>query len=164
MATLSEPSLSSPKYAENFPEGYGDFAFQSSDGVIFHFPKFLLSFVSPVFKDMYDMVDSAASDEILKLTEDAETLDSLLRVIDPTKDSPSLIQGVVERLLNAADKYQIDGVQSWHKKEVELETFKRSSFAARREADIATTALWQHRHAKENAPKVSLLSIGLFRS
>jgi hypothetical protein len=160
MTTLSEPSLSSPKYAENFPEGYGDFAFQSSDGVIFHFPKFLLSFVSPVFKDMYDMVDSTTNSEILKLTEDAETLDFLLRVIDPTKDSPSLIQEVVEKLLNAADKYQIDGVQSWRQKEVELEKLRKSSIATR-ETIAALPAILKRELARAFAPKVSLLPTSL---
>ncbi|CAG8765690.1 92_t:CDS:2, partial [Acaulospora colombiana] len=40
-----------PSHSKEFPEGYGDFVFKSSDGVIFHFPRFLLAHVSPVFKD-----------------------------------------------------------------------------------------------------------------
>jgi hypothetical protein len=114
----------SPKYAENFPPGYGDFVFQSSDGVIFHFPQFLLSFTSPVFKDMYDMSGNAANGEILKLTEDSEALDLLLHFIDPSKESPPLIWETVGKFIDAADKYQVKGVLSWFQKEAELEGLK----------------------------------------
>jgi hypothetical protein len=120
MANRSRASRTSLRYAENFPEGYGDFAFQSSDGVIFHFPQFLLSFASPVFKDMYDMGNNAENGEILKLTEDAATLDLLLQFIDPTKESPRLIWDTVEKFIDAADKYQVNGVPSWFQKEAEL--------------------------------------------
>jgi hypothetical protein len=38
-----------------FYEGYGDFALQSSDGVIFHISRFLLAYASPVFEDMFNL-------------------------------------------------------------------------------------------------------------
>jgi hypothetical protein len=120
MTNPSRATTTSPRYAENFPEGYGDFTFQSSDGVIFHFPQFLLSFASPVFKDMYDMGNNAESGEILKLTEDAATLDLLLQFIDPTKESPRLVWDTVEKFIDAADKYQVNTVLSWFQKEAEL--------------------------------------------
>jgi hypothetical protein len=127
MANQSRAPINSPKYADNFPGGYGDFAVQSSDGVIFHFPQFLLSFVSPVFRDMYEMGNNATNSEILKLTEDAETLDLLFQFIDPTKEPPRLIWETVVKFMDAADKYQVNGVLSWFQKEAELEASRKNS-------------------------------------
>ncbi|PVF96029.1 hypothetical protein CPB86DRAFT_663839, partial [Serendipita vermifera] len=103
--------------SETFPEGYGDFAFQSSDGVIFHFPQFLLSFVSPVFKDMFELGTTVTNEEILTLSENAKTLDILLHLIDPTKEPPPLDWTCVEDVLNAGDKYQVSGVLGWFQRE-----------------------------------------------
>jgi hypothetical protein len=127
MTNHSGAPINSLRYADNFPEGYGDFAFQSGDGVIFHFPQFLLSFVSPVFKDMYEMGHNTANGEILKLAEDAETLDLLLQFIDPTKVPPPLIWKAVRKLLDAADKYQINCILSWFQREVEVEALKNNT-------------------------------------
>jgi hypothetical protein len=55
-------------YSKEFPEGYGDFEFKSKDGVIFHFPRFLLSHVSPVFKDMFQLGDGAPKQDTIVLT------------------------------------------------------------------------------------------------
>lgn len=60
--------------SEKFGASYGDFITQTSDGVLFYFPKHLLSYLSPVFKDMFDMgKESNRQDEPLVITEDSET-------------------------------------------------------------------------------------------
>ncbi|KAG8830479.1 hypothetical protein FRC20_008419, partial [Serendipita sp. 405] len=69
-----------------FPEGYGNFKLISNDGVAFHFPKFLLSYQSPVFEGMFAACSpNAASSNVLQLTEDSDTLDCFLRYLDPKK-------------------------------------------------------------------------------
>jgi hypothetical protein len=107
------------RYSINFPQGYGDFALKSSDGWIFHFSQFLLSHASPVFKDMYEIGKGATNDEILCLTEDANTVATLLLFIDPAKNTWPLSWSTVESFLGAADKYQVLGAVDWFKREVQ---------------------------------------------
>lgn len=89
-----------PIVSSEFPEDYGDAKLKSSDGVLFHFPSFLLSYVSPV--------------------ESYATLECLLRHIDPLKDTPPLDWNRVEGLLAAAEKYQITSVFRWFEREAAL--------------------------------------------
>jgi hypothetical protein len=112
-------------YSVNFPQGYGDFALKSSDGKIFHFSQFLLSHASPVFKDMYEMGKDVTNDEILCLTEDANTVAALLSFIDPAKETRTLDWDTVELFLDAADKYQILGAVDWFKREVQANILQR---------------------------------------
>jgi hypothetical protein len=121
-ARPDSPSLvpSLPASSPEFPDGYGDAVIRSSDGVIFHFPRFLLSHVSPVFRDMYQLGDSARNEDILTLTESHSTLEHLLQHIDPLKDTPPLIWNRVGDLLEAAEKYQIVSVFRWFEKEVAI--------------------------------------------
>jgi hypothetical protein len=114
-----------PTYSTEFPKGYGDFVFKSSEGVIFHFPRFLLSHASPIFNAMYEMA-ADNEDEMLTLTEDYEILEYLLRHIDPAKDRPNLEWVIVADVLAAADKYQIKNVFSWFEKEVTIEVLNNN--------------------------------------
>ncbi|PVF91438.1 hypothetical protein CPB86DRAFT_686542, partial [Serendipita vermifera] len=109
-----------PTHSKEFPEGYGDFIFKSMDGVIFHFPRFLLSHVSPVFRDMYLVCDGAQKQEITILTEDHATLEYFLRHIDPAKDTPQLDWDRVANVLQAAEKYQVNTIFKWFEREVDL--------------------------------------------
>jgi hypothetical protein len=113
------------RHSSIFPPGYGEFTFKSCDNVIFHFPRFLLSHSSPIFRDMYEVADSGGED-VLKLAEDCETLEYLLRHIDPAQKRPDLDWQVISRVLSAADKYQIQNVIPWFEKEVALEVAKAS--------------------------------------
>ncbi|KAG8812829.1 hypothetical protein FRC17_001803 [Serendipita sp. 399] len=91
-----------------FPEVYGDFKLVSSDNITFHFPKFLLSHQSPVFEGMFAAgASSPRQPNKLRLTEDSDTLKSLLLHLDPNK-SP-IIPGInnVTPLLEASRKYDI---------------------------------------------------------
>ncbi|PVF93745.1 hypothetical protein CPB86DRAFT_741916 [Serendipita vermifera] len=107
-------------YSKEFPQGYGDFVFKSMDGVVFHFPRFLLSHVSPVFKDMYAVGDGAQNQEMVTLTEDHATLEYFLRHIDPAKDTPHLDWNCLPGALKAAEKYQVQTIFTWFEREVTL--------------------------------------------
>jgi hypothetical protein len=107
-------------YSKEFPEGYGDFVFKSQDGVTFHFPRFFLSHVSPVFKDMYQAGEGAQNQDIVVLTEDHKTIEQFLCHIDPAKDTPSLDWDRVAGVLQAAEKYQVNSIIKWFEKEVSM--------------------------------------------
>jgi hypothetical protein len=109
-----------PTHSKEFPEGYGDFVFKSMDGVIFHFPRFLLSHVSPVFKDMFQLGDGAPKQDMIVLTEDCATLEYFLRLIDPAKETPRLDWERVASALQAAEKYQTNNLFKWFETEVAL--------------------------------------------
>ncbi|PVF93747.1 hypothetical protein CPB86DRAFT_876900 [Serendipita vermifera] len=109
-----------PPFSEEFPQGYGDLILSSSDGVIFHFPSFLLSHASPVFRDMYRLGEGTQNQEALNLTEDHLTLERFLCHIDPVKDVPHLDWDRVPGVLQAAEKYQVNSIFKWFEREVSL--------------------------------------------
>jgi len=115
-----------PLQSARFPDGYGDFALQSSDGVVFHIAKFLLGYTSPVFRDMFEISAFSASDKEgtevapqgqqappVRVTEEADTLDQMLRHIDPKQPTPILNESSIGTLLEAARKYQIGTIMAW---------------------------------------------------
>lgn len=73
------------------------------------------------------MGQSGTNSEVSQLAESARILELLLQFIDPTKEPPPLIWEHVEGLVDAADKYQINGIVPWFERAVEREafTFKR---------------------------------------
>ncbi|KAG8754485.1 hypothetical protein FRC14_005019 [Serendipita sp. 396] len=140
-------TITSIRYSKIFCEGYGDFRLQSSDGVIFVFPQWLLSYSSPVFQDMFQLGDSklevpkpipeedaqaataalsSSSSSLtslpqpptaLQVTEDALTLDLVLRHIDPRQVVAHINEKTIEKLLEAARKYQLTAIMSWFEAE-----------------------------------------------
>jgi hypothetical protein len=126
------------RQSETFHEGYGDFAIKSSDGVIFHMPSFLLSYMSPVFKDMFALGpprgnhdQTQPQQEPVCLTEDSKTLDLLFRHIDPKQTPQPLDEHTIPNLLEAANKYQVSFVMTWFDKEA------RASKQIRQDAQIS---------------------------
>ncbi|CAG8690145.1 1644_t:CDS:1 [Acaulospora colombiana] len=110
-----------PTHSKEFPEGYGDFIFQSTDGVVFHFPRSILVHVSPVFKDMFaGDGDSAPNQEMTVLTGDCVTLEYFLRHIDPEKETPQVEWDHVAGALQVAEKYQVNDIFKWFEGEVDL--------------------------------------------
>jgi hypothetical protein len=109
-----------PTHSKEFPEGYGDFVFKSTDGVIFHFPLLFLSHVSPVFKDMYQISSGTSNQHMVNLTEDYKTLEYFLSHIDPAKRTPQLNWDRIPGVLEAADKYQVNNILHWFEREVSL--------------------------------------------
>jgi hypothetical protein len=89
----------------------------SADGHILYVDRFLLTYVSPVFKDMYELSTSSSNVDAempyeaksVNLVEDAETLDALFRHADPKHTPPRLSIGQLFAVIQAAQKYQMDG-------------------------------------------------------
>ncbi|CAG7854556.1 SubName: Full=Uncharacterized protein {ECO:0000313/EMBL:CCA74502.1} [Serendipita indica DSM 11827] len=117
--------------SKTFFEGYGDFELQSSDGVVFQISRFLLAYSSPVFSDMFSLAspskikaeegeeisDRSPNSQPIQVTEDALTLDLLLRHIDPRKNPAPLNEATISNLLEAARKYQLSTVMAWFETE-----------------------------------------------
>ena len=113
---------STPRDSTKFPPGYGDFTLQCSDNVICHFPRHLLEYMSPVFKDMFSLdaetIDCGSttkpSNPPLKLTESSAVIEALLEHIDPkSKRVLPIHPDIILGLLDAARKYQIATVIEW---------------------------------------------------
>ncbi|CAG8513848.1 12920_t:CDS:2, partial [Acaulospora colombiana] len=78
--------------SSEFPPGYGDFNIQSSDNVVFSFPRGVLSHALPMFKDMFAFGDAETSENQIPLiiSENATTINQLLLYLDPLKDPAEL--------------------------------------------------------------------------
>jgi hypothetical protein len=105
-----------------YPPGYGDFALQCSDNIVCYFPRHLLEYMSPVFKDMFSLAAEAidshsrtqSSQPPLKLTESSAVIEALLEHIDPkSKRVLPIYPDIILGLLDAAQKYQISTVIEW---------------------------------------------------
>ena len=87
---------------------------QSSNGVLLYFPKVLLIYASPFFKDMFSISEHADDPKSvdnthpLRMEEDVTTLEELLQSIDPAKPMPPIKQETFSKVLRAAHKYQIE--------------------------------------------------------
>lgn len=103
-----------------FPPHYGDFILQTSDAVLFHFPRSILAHMSPVFKDMFSSSDSN-EDQPLTVAEESAEWECFLSHIDPKKPIPPFNRDTIVGLLRAADKYQVSEILQWFEVEVILE-------------------------------------------
>jgi hypothetical protein len=65
------------------PEGYGDFAIQSSDNGICYFPSQVLSHVSSVFHDMLAVATPDEGRIFVQIDESLQDLENFLTHIDP---------------------------------------------------------------------------------
>lgn len=101
-----------------------DFILRSSDRVDFHVHKLILALASPTFKSMFTLpsptppttthAGSSGDDDqrdglpIAQLSEDAATLDILLRACYPCSVPDILDLGSLQRVLDAAEKCEIE--------------------------------------------------------
>ncbi|KIM31521.1 hypothetical protein M408DRAFT_327707 [Serendipita vermifera MAFF 305830] len=111
------------KDSTKFPPGYGDFALQCSDGIVCHFPRHLLGYMSGFFKDMFELPESMGdvqSTDPLRLTEPSETIELLLQYMDPKIKTPKFEQSTIVDLLEVARKYQVPTVTTWFREEILL--------------------------------------------
>ncbi|PVG00428.1 hypothetical protein CPB86DRAFT_225605 [Serendipita vermifera] len=113
--------------SKRFPKSYGDFALQSSDGVICYFPKHVLTYMSPAFHeilnisvDSKDMVQVPPDGSPLEVTETSVVLENLLAHIDPKTLDPCAPMDVatIAETLAAAHKYQVDIILQRFEKEI----------------------------------------------
>lgn len=107
-----------PKDSTNFPPGYGDFALQSSDGVICHFPRYLLAYISGFFKDLFDLPNSDSGPTPLLLTEPSQMVELLLSHMDTKIRVQSINPNTIVDLLEAARKYQVPTIGEWFEAEI----------------------------------------------
>lgn len=111
------------KDSTKFPPGYGDFALQCSDGVVCHFPRYLLGYLSGFFKGMFELPQSngnVQSTNPLPLTEPSETIELLLQHMDPKMTALKLEKGTIVDLLEVARKYQVPTVTTWIQEEIQV--------------------------------------------
>jgi hypothetical protein len=103
--------------SKRFPKSYGDFALQSSDGVICYFPKQILTYMSPALDRwlLDPSVDDkertqALLDGVLVLEETSAVLEAFLAHIDPkTLDTYALFDvATIAETLAVAEKYEVD--------------------------------------------------------
>ncbi|KAH9941448.1 hypothetical protein B0H21DRAFT_824447 [Amylocystis lapponica] len=116
VTSSQEPSTASAP----FDKANADVVLRSSDNVEFHVHTLLLGLASGLFEDMFALPQPTAPTgpdahpctglPLIYLTEDGRTLDCLLRlcypVLDPVLDDLALVESV----LRAAMKYQLDDV------------------------------------------------------
>lgn len=115
-----------------FPEGYGDFALESQDGVICYFPSQILGHMSPVFKDMITLGDNGprTSAPPVKLTESVKTLELFLTHLDPNLTKASIDKETIADLLEAAHKYQVNTIMHWFDLEATTQRTRRGMVVA----------------------------------
>jgi hypothetical protein len=114
-----------------YPPGYGDFALQCTDNIVCYFPRHLLEYMSPVFKDMFSLAAEAidshhsgtqSSQPPLKLTESSAIIEALLEHIDPkSKRVLPMYPDIILGLLDAAQKYQISTITEWFTEQAGLQ-------------------------------------------
>ncbi|THH09849.1 hypothetical protein EW146_g8561 [Bondarzewia mesenterica] len=100
-----------------FDEPGADIILQSSDGIDFRVYRYILSLASPFFKDMFSLpqpsptaIDNTTAGEIpvIPVTEDAETLDFMLRSIYPVRSPKIKKLSDLRFVFEASRKYQIE--------------------------------------------------------
>ncbi|KAG8843686.1 hypothetical protein FRB91_003193 [Serendipita sp. 411] len=102
----------------SFPEGHGDFKLISSDGVTFHFPRYLLCLMSPSFEGMFDVIGNDAQPQELNMVENSTTVDQFLRFLDPRMKVLPLNFETVAPLLETARKYEVPKILEWWEEQV----------------------------------------------
>ncbi|KAG8812595.1 hypothetical protein FRC17_001949 [Serendipita sp. 399] len=128
------PSSSKKKTSERFPAGYGDFVLKSSDGVVFHFSRSILAYMSDFFRGMFELPatekNQGTARKPLVLTETAAAIEVFLQQIDPKNPTPTIDHDTVIELLEMARKYQVQTI------------FDRFQIMMRREHDQYTGLLF----------------------
>jgi hypothetical protein len=110
--------------SKRFPKTYGDFSMQSSDGIVFYFPRSLLAYMSPVFDDMFSLGSGVRRGERtetgppLEISESSAALEHFLCHLDPKITHSSIDEATIGQVLELARKYQVQSIFDWFEKEV----------------------------------------------
>jgi hypothetical protein len=97
---------------------------QSSDGIVFYFPRSLLAYMSPVFNDMFSLGSNIRRGERtetispLEISESSAALESFLCHLDPKITHSSIEEATIGQVLELARKYQVQSIFDWFEKEV----------------------------------------------
>ena len=107
-----------------FSAGYGDLELISSDSVVvFHFPRFLLSHMSPIFNDMFAIAEdnsSSSSCPQITMTEDSKTLEAFLGFLDPKKRTSNIDTAILPQLLEVGRKYEVPQIGEWWESQISV--------------------------------------------
>jgi hypothetical protein len=126
-------SLDKLTVSSKFPEGYGDFAIKSGDGVICYFPQQLLSLTSTVFNDMSTISEasqgesSVAAPRQVDVVENIAIVESFLTIIDPRLPTPPIDRDTIHDLLQMAHKYQSNSILQWFEQEALVERINHAT-------------------------------------
>ncbi|KAA1476987.1 hypothetical protein DENSPDRAFT_564552 [Dentipellis sp. KUC8613] len=126
MADSSIPSVSSqsspaadtqPRPADapfDKQENGADLILRTSDNVDFYAHRIFLTFASPVFKNMFALLQFAADPTgkptVIDVPEDSQTIDFILRSCYPITSTPLTRLADIRRVLEAVFKYEMDAV------------------------------------------------------
>ncbi|KAG8831969.1 hypothetical protein FRC17_002255 [Serendipita sp. 399] len=128
------PSSSKKKTSERFPAGYGDFVLKSSDGVVFHFSRSILAYMSEFFCGMFELPETekiqGTARNPLVLTETAAVPEVFLEHIDPKSLTSTIDPNTAIDFFEMARKYQVRTI------------FDRFQLTLRRERDQRTGLLF----------------------
>ncbi|KAG8760957.1 hypothetical protein FRC14_000558 [Serendipita sp. 396] len=105
-------------YSDDFPPGYGDLQIVSSDGVIFHFHRWLLEYMSPVLRNMLrtaEINNRGGRLQDFKIQEYSTDLTNLLKFFDPKMMNPTLDYGTLTNMLDLGARYEITKLIDWIK-------------------------------------------------
>jgi hypothetical protein len=113
-APSTKPPSPAPSIA-SFPfdsSSDGDVLLRSSDGVQFRVHRIILATSSPFFKDMFSLPQEPTMDGLEALstvpfTENADTLDALLRAIYPVDEPDLKLVQDIEHVMETAIKYDV---------------------------------------------------------
>ena len=95
-----------------FDDADADIIFRSSDHIDFRLYKVILAKASPVFREMFTLPHNPDEDDpqVVQLTEDAFTLENLLRLCCPVEHPKISYVDHVHAVLEAAQKYEMQAV------------------------------------------------------
>lgn len=110
-------SVTTNRDSSLFPEGYGDLAIKSSDGIVCHFGSQILGHMSPVFKDMLQLGENKDNYGPVEITETITSLELFLQHLDPRVIKPPIDATTIRGLISMAHKYQTDTVMQWFEQE-----------------------------------------------
>ena len=103
------PSPSPPPSPFSFPDG--DIILRSADNVDLRVHTTLLSVASPFFRDMFSLPKTSNELQTIQMTEEADVLVTILRLIYPLEEPSPYASELVVDVYQAADKLQITKVQ-----------------------------------------------------
>ncbi|KAG8753991.1 hypothetical protein FRC14_005490 [Serendipita sp. 396] len=119
------------KISDRFPVNYGDFVLKSSDGVLFHFSRAILAYMSDFFRGMFELPTpdrtQGTARKPLVVTETAVVLEGLLEQIDPKTLKPAFDNDTIIDVLEAARKYQVSIVLDRFQQKMNSERDLRNS-------------------------------------
>lgn len=107
-------SAQQPSFRAPFDDEDGDVILRLSDGVDFRLYKVVLAKASPVFHGMFTLPDShpTGDPQIVTMTEDADTLEGLVRFCYPVRRPPFKSLDLLVSVISAATKYDMLDVRS----------------------------------------------------